>query len=438
MKSNGIISINYLQEQKQQYRYKYMPVLLRNELGRKTSQPCIVLYCREMPIAYPGFERWLVDIKVIEGLEAATFKKRAYALCNFLNFLMWKTRIGKIHEVDIKTLREWLIYYRTKEDGKLRSAEGWNTGVAHVFNFLSHYHKHNCKKLPFRYDSKDLITKEEVRTDSFRGKRIVKTYNHMSVKGVRDSERVKKNRVLLYGYLDVLLLACKMYDPEIVLGVALQSYAGIREGEVVNLTYSNITLRGAGFGTIGEIILDLLDEASFAQNENNEKSGYGSIKRYRKQLVYPDFNDKILGYIEEHQALMGAKKYENQGDAPVFLNKWGRPMSVRPYTRRVKVVFYEHFLPMLKALSNKNGTWMYDAPYIEMYERDCPGAHMFRHWFTMYLATHACLRVEEIAKWRGDKNSDTVTDYLHINKEIVDDYKAASHSYQMDLMEEIL
>ena len=58
----------------------------------------------------------------------------------------------------------------------------------------------------------------------------------------------KKNRILVYGYLDLLLYEAKKYEPDITLGISLGAYAGLREGEAVNVTYGRIKALRRGFG----------------------------------------------------------------------------------------------------------------------------------------------------------------------------------------------
>jgi integrase len=247
---------------------------------------------------------------------------------------------------------------------------------------------------------------------------------------------VKKNRLLLYGYLDLILFECEKYDPDITLGVALQAYAGLREGEVVNVSYDRIKLRYGGFGTISDIEINLESPASFA--DKTRKSGFGSIKIPRKQLVYPDFTQDLMNRLGEHSSRMESMGYAVTGENPILLDKWGHPMSVHTYTNRVKRLFIDHFLPDLKKASEAKGSWFVDAPYIEAYENEYPGAHAFRHWYTMYLIQHTNLKSDEVSKWRGDSNRESVLDYIHANSEMLDAFGQASHTFQKSWLCEVL
>lgn len=248
---------------------------------------------------------------------------------------MYHTKCDCIHSIELTDIRNFLISYRTKNDGNQRSNDSWSEGVAIVYDFLAKYYVYNKDCFDFCYSQDDLFVYHKLRTDSRRRVNIVKKINYLGVKSPRS--RVKKNRLLLYGYLDLILFECEKYDPDITLGVALQAYAGLREGEVVNVSYDRIKLRYGGFGTISDIEINLESPASFA--DKTRKSGFGSIKIPRKQLVYPDFTQDLMNRLGEHSSRMESMGYAVTGENPILLDKWGHPMSVHTYTNRVKRLF---------------------------------------------------------------------------------------------------
>lgn len=399
--------------------------------------PCIVL-CRkgavDVPVWYPLFERWYISSNNAGIMASSTLRKRSCAVCAFLNYLLHKTTCGYIHEITLNDIRRFLISYKIKEDGQERSSRGWDEGVAYVYDFLANYYLHHEDKFDFGYKYEDLITKQAARNKNTGRLIVVNDYNHLAVKAPR--QLTTKNRLLLYGYLDLLLLECEMYDPELALAVALQAYAGLREGEVVNVCYNRINMQYAGFGHIGGILINLSSPALFASAKR--KTEFGNIKVFREQNVYPDFIDKIMKLYDAHIARHEAMGCETSGNAAVFLNNRKEPMSVHTYTARVKKVFYEHFLPDLKKASEIKGTWAVDAPFIEAFEEDYPGAHAFRHWFTMYLFQKAKESPDMVSKWRGDSNRESMFDYLHNNAEMLESFETASHTFQRSWLKEIL
>ena len=232
------------------------------------------------------------------------------------------------------------------------------------------------------------------------------------------------------------------------LGVALQSAAGIREGEVVNLTRSSIEIILGGYGMIEEITIDLKDEAPFAKKYKG-KSEFGKIKVHRTQKVYTKFTNEIYSLYEEHIRLLDSLGADKSPDAPLFINKYGKPMSVETYKGRVKDVFQQHFVPDLAKLANATGNWAEHAPYLEIWtdhvdprtgkkvKAEYPGAHMFRHWYTMYLLNNTSLKPKEISKWRGDESPDSMEDYIHINSQMIRTFRKIVGTFQTDIMEEV-
>lgn len=424
-----------IRNERKRYIFLNKPVTIRRN-GILIKFPCIGLYHKVTleSVAFPCFERWYFHLNKTEELATTTMRKRAVAISSFLNFILWETTCSYIHEITLGDIRQFLISYKDIGENKKRGQQGWYEGVSYVYDFLANYYIFNNEELTFSYTKEDLITGYRIKETKTGKRYVVQEYNYMSVNAPKQVK--KKNRILLYGYLDFILLECEMYSPDIALAVALQAYAGLREGEVVNLTFDRIKLIYGGFGRIDEINLDINTSASFANEPR--KSEFGNIKKPRDQKVYPDFNNAILRLYDTHIARMESQGFPVLGDNPVFVNKWGRPMSVQTYKDRVKSLFYSHFLPDLKKVSEINGTWAIDAPCIEAYEKDYPGAHAFRHWFTMYLIQKTDLPLEMVSKWRGDSNEESVNDYIHINADMLSAFRSASHQFQRSLLEEVL
>ena len=134
---------------------------------------------------------------------------------------------------------------------------------------------------------------------------------------------------------------------------------------------------------------------------------------------------------------MELRGFDTSKNAPLFVNKQGNPMTVQTYSDRVKKLFYERFLPSLKITCERQGTYADNVAFIETYEIEYPGAHMFRHWFTMYLITKAKLTSGEIMKWRGDSSQESMNDYIHENADLIEIYRESSYAFQSQILEDI-
>ena len=372
--------------------FRNRSVQITGESGEKELYPCIVLYeeATDIPICYTGLERYLCHLAKSQLLDGKTLEARAYAVCHFLNYLLWETDIRSLHECSLDTIRDFLKSSRRKQDGEEYNKDTWLRYRDYLTDFLVLYHEYNQDSLPFRYTGTELRTAVVLR-DGQSHRKVAMVYpTSLHLKAPRTTH--KKNRILVDGYLDLLLYEAKKYEPDIALGIALGAYAGLREGEVVNVSFGSVRTICRGFGIVS---------APFFKGWDG-RTDPGSIKKYRKQRVYPDFVHAVIALFDDHTVSMAARGCPTDKDSPVFVNRQGSPMTVKTYTERVKSLFYQRFLPALHSTCEQQGTFAENAAFIDTYEAEYPGAHMFRHWFTMYLLTKAGLTSGEIMKWRGE------------------------------------
>ncbi|MBQ6856586.1 MAG: site-specific integrase [Lachnospiraceae bacterium] len=436
-----IISIHRIRDERKQFVFKSVPVRILVDGTDRLDFPCIGLYHRKTGIAaaHPGFERWYLKLKEARLQKSETLRKRSRNICSFLNYLLWETYIDRIEDISLDNIRGFLVSFRMTADETERDPAEWARGIEDVYWFLLEYIQHN-ENHGFRIRSEDLFMVEKIPNRRTKRDEILYNYNYL---GVRPPKRHrKKNRFLPESYMEILIFEAEKHDPMIALGMALQAYAGLREGEIVNLTRSSVGLKYGGFGRVNRIEINLWDEAPFAKNWK-KKTEFGSIKIYRMAKVYPDFHSKILSLYNRHDEILEGMDVGKDMKAPLFLNEWEKPMSVDTYKRRVKKLFYEHFLPDLKRMCLSDESWAMNAPYIEAYEKEYPGAHMFRHWFTMYLIKHVAVTkkqdiIDIVSDWRGDASREAMEDYLHVNADIVSAYKTTVLQFQKTLLEEVL
>ncbi|PZM78951.1 MAG: hypothetical protein DKM50_10345 [Candidatus Margulisiibacteriota bacterium] len=411
-------------------------VFVEGEDGEKHNYPCIVLYEEDadIPILYTGLERYLCHLVKSELLNGKTLSYKAYAVCHFLNYLLRETDINSIHECSLETIRGFLKHIKMQDEEKEYNRGTWLRYRDYVVDFLILYYSSNRDSLPFNYEGGELKTLTIVKDDKHHKKAVISHNSSMHVSAPKTTH--KKNRILIDGYLDLLIYEAKKYEPNITLGIALGAYAGIREGEVVNISCGRLSTIRKSFGMVSGIEIDITNKAPYLKNWKG-KTDPGAIKKNRVQKVYNDFVADINELYETHIKIMERKGFKTSPDAPLFVNKQGNPMTVQTYSDRVKTLFYERFLPALKTSCEKQGTYADNAAFIETYEVEYPGAHMFRHWFTMYLLTKAKLTSGEIMKWRGDSSQESMNDYIHENADLIDIYRESSYTFQSQILEDI-
>jgi integrase len=439
MLMNKVISFpnSDIKEYRQKCIFMNRAVQIVGEDGIMEKYPCIVLYEEDtdIPVYYTGLERYLCHLVKGELLNGKTLSMKAYAVCHFLNYLLRETNINVLHECTLETIRDFLKYIKVKDSGEGYNRDTWTRYRDHVIDFLIMYYTYNKDTLPFQFIGDELKTLMIIKDEKHRNKATIAHNSSLHISAPKTTH--KKNRILVDGYLDLLLYEAKKYETDITLGIALEAYAGIREGEAVNVTCGRIKTLRRGFGVVSGIEIDLTDKAPYFQNWR-KKTDPGTIKKYRTQKVYNDFIETIQDMYEYHIALMESKGFDTSKDAPLFVNKQGNPMTVQTYSDRIKRLFYERFMPSLKLTCEKQGTYADNAAFIEAYEIEYPGAHMFRHWFTMYLLTKAGLTSGEIMKWRGDANQESMNTYIHENADLIQLFRDSSYTFQRQILEDIL
>ena len=361
----------------------------------------------------------------------STIAKRSYHICAFLNYMLHNTSINYLHEVNRNCLRGFLVSFREARHQRSRTVDDWKDGIRDVMDFLYNYYLCNHEIVTFQYIPTDLFREERV-MDRYGKGRSTRIYNLHYVSP--PAWKPVKIRMLPEGYLPLLLLQAKVHDPMLALGIAFQAYGGLREAEVVNVPCGGAYIQEGAFKQISSITIDLSHPAPFARNWD-KKTGFGNIKSNRRQDIYTDFLDETAELLQAHLNRLSSAGMDTGPESPLFVNSNGEPMSVNTYTDRLKKLFYQHFLPELIRITTSDGTWPDHECFITAYEKEYPGAHALRHWFTMYLVVHAGLDNVTVSRLRGDKSLETLEDYLHINASMLKLYEESTCLLQRWILE---
>lgn len=442
--NSDIVDITKFTPERKRYVFKVVQVPI---IGTDTERliPCIQLCYADSGICavVPGYERWYLDLSRSGFKSSETLKRRAYAICAFLNHMLHETNHQNFWEIDINDMRNFLEWYKKKNDGEERSSLEWKRDIIYVYKFLMFYQMfHKDKKYELDFKNMFMIenpnyTKSYKRSGNYQINQSAYIYNYFGVK--EPHPKAKKYRMLPESYMDIMLMEALVHDPYIALGIALQAYAGLREGEVVNLTRNSMQFIDGGYGIISNIIIDLTKEAPFAVM-GDKKTPFGHIKKFRTAEVYNDFIELVFRLRNNHDKLLDDMGItEINENTPLFVNRSGKPMNVSTYKSRVKKLFYDYFLPALIDKSEQEDKWAQNAPYIEQYKKEYPGAHMFRHWFTMYLIKHLPVTknqdiIDLVASWRGDADRTSMEQYIHVNADVIRIYQECAFAVQTNLL----
>lgn len=414
------------------YKFITQKTKIKLDNGTYESFPTIAIIKKSTGeiVCYTLLEKYVINLLVYDLQNSQTMYKKAYAVADFCNYLLENTSITHLSEISLKHIQNYLTFI-----SQTHSADLWSFKQNAILSFLLNYYKYNNEKFDFNYNGATLFDYKVVKNSN--GRPIVLTEANLFATKPPKKKLKKKFRGMKEDYLKLLIYEAKKYDPELALAIALQAYAGLREGEVVNLNYQRVQIVRGGFCAIKKIKLDLTSPAPHAQKwDATHKDNFGSIKNLRVQEVYTSFLDEIDTLLSAHMARAESLGRGVDANDPIFHNSTGNPLTQKNYCIRLKNLFYKYFLPDLIFTSTENGTYAEEAPYIEEYEKDYPGAHMLRHWFTMYLLKQR-LQIGEIARWRGDSSDLSMQDYIHINDGLIKEYEKASYVFQAELLEEM-
>jgi len=289
-----------------------------------------------------------------KGNKKNTLKQKEMYLSNFYIFL-WKNRILTQMPPMIKVTRK-------------------------VKNKLKTYYI-----VEFSYKKTDeTLLREEVKRKDF-------------VPQKHESNADKK--IIRLNYIREFLLFAKKEAPNIAFGIALQIFAGLRGGEVVNLTRSALIPQGKSkYGQEGLVILvrDRQDDL-FSRLEDLDDEQV-KVPRDQSALI-----DPTLCMLYEHHFTKYLKNVKNRNhhDA-LFYNSNGDSMTTSSYAESFRKLKTKY----LTALQFTNGR--YDD-FLD-FSRTKWLTHIGRGIFTN-MCLDAGFTAKETAVLRGDKSSQSMEDY---------------------------
>lgn len=434
-------TIKFIKIDRSRFAFRNREVSIVDEEGLRQLYPCIVLVDLKLSIVvkYTGLERYIwcsIDKNAPRGTYLNTY---ARIICSFLTWMITETQADSINFLTEADIRQYLLYIKKGKDGKSVQPDTWNRYANYTLKFLKSYYDHNKNNMVFNYNGERLIQQIIKRDTKNRLKINYEKAELFNVAPPQSSH--KRNRMLVEEYLPILLETAKEYDPELVLMIALGAYGGIRSGELVNIKNESVICRQSGYATIRDITIDLTQDAAFFA-DRDYKSEPGHIKKYRVQPIYDDFREETAKLLNEHLARHEGLGVRVDKEAPLFVNKQGRPMTAQTFRNRLRTLFRNHFIPKIKNICEQEGTLMENIAFIEAYEEEYPGAHMLRHWFTMYLLIHLPLSqhsersaISLIAKWRGDESEESMNTYIHENSRLIEIYRASAYAMEEELLE---
>lgn len=205
-------------------------------------------------------------------------------------------------------------------------------------------------------------------------------------------------------YLPLFLQCAKDVAPDIVLGIFIQIFGGLRCSEVVSLEYSDIAISSKD-SNIRTMFINLRDKDLRPDLPN---AFTAKVKVNRRQEIIPAFGTMLFDLYESHRT-----SYKRTDTLAIFIDANGKPMTSKTYARKFQKVKKE----FIKRLSESEdiSTQSY-AIYLSTYKWS---THICRGVFSNLIADNSN-NVSEIAAWRGDKSLVSSLTYLNDNQVVAE------------------
>ena len=211
---------------------------------------------------------------------------------------------------------------------------------------------------------------------------------------------------LLHDLPDELLFhfifEAQRISPLIAFGIYLQTFGGIRIGELVNLKKSSIKTIGP-YGSDGFIVSI---EQHLQKNDFYGSTYYDGVKVVRQQIVLP-----VHGLIDMLYKNHFEKYTASDGTNALFANRKGNSMtsgSYRYYFHKVKESFLKRLIGHKSHIIRNAGLFLRSERW---------NTHILRGKFS-HLCVENCETPFEVMRARGDKHIDSVIDYLNNSPQI--------------------
>ena len=406
---NRAVSVVFNQEQwRGVYCYGLYNHRLMSANGEVYTRPFIVIKNRiGVIVRFTNLHNYagVFDGKVFVPIKSDAEAKLHY-ICMMLNYVLierfTKFRIDHVFKINSNALEQFFRDYAAAQlpNGEFRGKQSVEKCVYTVTAFF----RNLCRKFSgyLVLTESDLVTEKTVYNNY--GKPKKKRVPSFQVKGI--VKPVKAFRELPMKAFQALLNLAFRYAPDIAFAICLQSFAGLRAGEVCNVRQEG-SPAGNGLlftrveGRVTKVEIDLTRELPM----RSDGIICGRIKKERIQCVYPPFIAAFTAAYELHKKYLAGRTYED-AYRPMFINSQGMALTYADYRRRFSILVDEHFRTAL--LRNEDPECRI---YGQMLYENRLGLHALRHLFSTQLVLHG-EGIAQIQYWRGDKSPESAFAYL--------------------------
>lgn len=231
--------------------------------------------------------------------------------------------------------------------------------------------------------------------------------------------RKRLHNLSFYALVEFIFLALEYY-PMIALAIAIQACAGLRKGEVCNVSYYN-----SRSTYIGDELKDWCVDLGVKPQLRSDGVDVGQIKSPGIAHVHPSllpFFDLIL---REHEKYIKQILKKKNKFGAIFINRDGSAMTEKNYERAFNILA-EKLIERLYKTDDARVKEEADS----MLEYNFT-THTLRYFFTNYISKLKDITIFDIAMYRRDRSLSSAMIYIRNNPYLIDDKIKA---YQDEIM----
>lgn len=364
-----------------------------------------------------GYSKFL--IVGLLNKRSTTIDNYCKVIVSFLNYIFFdnydKYCIKDIREIKFEYGND---YIRDLSEGKIGKNKKTKDSIIKVENKLTKFYYFLSQEISdLRYINKDDFEFVKVKKkNSVQEKLVLKSKFLVLYNDTTPPKRIKSISNFLFSEI---IKTCEIYYPELVLAICLQAFGGLRKGEVCNISKDKINFYKIG-KDFAWFTIDLRKKTALRDDLIN----VGNIKKARIQPIHPVFLKIYKEVYENHLEIISKSK--NKYGA-FFLTKDDKAMTEGSYNQKFKRII-KLTIKRLSERSYLNNeleqnaensfgfnvitNYYESASEINKLSSAKINTHIFRHFFTQFVASLDNRSATEIAYWRGDSSLESAIVYL--------------------------
>lgn len=345
-------------------------------------------------------------IQELNSASLETLEYHAKIIVRFLNYVFF----DKYDEYQLKDISELKIEYgnhflRDYSQGFIGKKKKTDTTVQKAEQVLNRFYKYLFQELGnMKYISeRDFFIKYGSayykKGHSKKKKKTVERVDSLFTVFLPNYNPPQRIKHIPSYVFQEMLNVCDIHYPHLKLALCLQAFAGLRRGEVCNVSKNNINFRMFG-EDLGWFTIDLREKVQLRTDAKN----VGGIKKRRIQPIHPVFLKFFQEVYDQHLKLI--EHIDNPFGA-IFLNRDGEAMLDSSYE-----TFFKNIVDLVLDRLCKRGDFK-SASEAKLLMSGRIGTHILRHFFTQFIAELETTRSPiEVAYWRGDSSLDSAIAYF--------------------------